>query len=55
MAKHGNKETLMITLNPDVKEMIQKQAAEKNLSVSNYVERFVLEKDYEARMKNENK
>ena len=50
MAKHGNKETLMITLYPDVKQMAVEQASKHNMSVSGYLERLILEQNY---MKND--
>lgn len=46
MAKHGNKETLMITLYPDVKNMAIEQAESRSMSVSSYIERLILEHHY---------
>jgi len=49
MARHGRKVTLMITLNPDAKLLLNQQATGRNLSMSYYIERLVLEKELERR------
>lgn len=41
----GQKEPMTISLNPDAKELLKNQAKEKNLSVSEYIERIVLERE----------
>ena len=41
----------MLALNEDARNLLRAQAAEQGLSVSNYVERLILEKEYEKRYK----
>lgn len=43
MAKEGQ----TIVLNKDVREMLKKQAKRAELSPSNYIERIILEKEWE--------
>ena len=39
----------MLALNEDARNLLRAQAAEQGLSVSNYVERLILEKEYEKK------
>lgn len=41
-----NVEKIQICLKPDVREMLNKQAADANLKVSQYIERLVLREEY---------
>lgn len=43
------KQNQMISLNEDVRNMLRKQAKDEGLSVSNYVERLILEKHWEKK------
>ena len=45
------KQNQMLALNEDARNLLRAQAAEQGLSVSNYVERLILEKEYEKRYK----
>ena len=41
------KENQMLVINKDAREMLHKQAERAELSVSNYIERIILEKEWE--------
>ena len=41
------KENQMLVINKDAREMLHKQAKRAELSVSNYIERIILEKEWE--------
>ena len=45
------KQNQMLALNEDARNLLRAQAAEQGLSVSNYVERLILEKEYEKKYK----
>lgn len=49
--KVGNKLTLSISLNKDAHQYLQQQAAEAQLNASNYIERLILEKNFEKNFK----
>lgn len=41
------KENQMLVINKDAREMLRRQAERAELSVSNYIERIILEKEWE--------
>lgn len=41
------KENQMLVINKDAREMLHRQAERAELSVSNYIERIILEKEWE--------
>lgn len=47
------KRAIGLTLSQDAAQLLIDQASEKGISVSAYVERFVLEQDWKARTLNE--
>ena len=48
------KQNQMLALNEDARDLLRAQASEQGLSVSNYVERLILEKEYEKKYKQDN-
>lgn len=49
------KRTVGLTLSPDVAQLLVDQASEKGISVSAYVERIVLERDWQKQQALETK
>lgn len=43
------KENQMLVINKDAREMLHRQAKRSELSVSNYIERIILEKEWKYR------
>ena len=48
-SKHGNKELQVLNINKESREMLRSQAEEKNITISSYVERLVLEKEVQRK------
>lgn len=49
MARSGNKEIQALNLNPDARKLLKEQAGRAGVPISTYIERIILEKEWEYR------
>ena len=53
--KNGKKEIQAVNLSPDVRQMLNEQSKRLGISASAYIERLILEKNWEYKHNNEGK